>query len=457
MTNTTDTETETDAPGTRTMEFDAARLPACREALAKAWARVARAAAKAGENPGTAPELVVVSESSTLKCTGCKRTGHGGALPGDDCEECDGVYVGRRRVKVEISTSRPALAGWELLAVVEPLNGEALIRQVPGAVLPEGFTFEAWRAGAPVCDHCGTTRKRTETFIVRADESGTAVAPVGTVRQVGRNCLAAFLGGTSYASIVARLAWDAVIAAAAGDDEGGFGGGWRDASESTASVLALTVARVRLHGWVSKGNASQYAGTSREQVSTAVMVAQLMAPPPVDAGSRARWQALRVEHAPTAADLERAASVLAWARELPGASEYERNLQLVARGERTDSKHFGVLCSAVAGYERAHPVARPAAAQGATSAHVGTVGARLDLELTVERVTTVATDYGNKHIHTMVDAAGNALVWMTTSQRLEQGRTIACKATIKAHGEYRGRLQTELARVKVAEPAKIAA
>lgn len=63
---------------------------------------------------------------------------------------------------------------------------------------------------------------------------------------------------------------------------------------------------------------------------------------------------------------------------------------------------------------------------------------------------TIATDYGDKHIHTLVDASGNSLVWKTSTQRLEPGRRVTCKATIKAHSEFRGQLQTEVTRLKIA-------
>ena len=107
-------------------------------------------------------------------------------------------------------------------------------------------------------------------------------------------------------------------------------------------------------------------------------------------------------------------------------------------------QHGAILTSAVSAYRREHAPARDAAA--APSAHVGEIGKRAALELTCERVVDCDTDYGILHIHTFRDAAGNALVWRTTSRRIESGTRVAGKATVKAHGEYRGERQTELTR-----------
>ena len=76
--------------------------------------------------------------------------------------------------------ARPSLAGWDFLACVEPLEGGNLIRQVPCASIAEG-ELTPWREGAIRCDHCSTSRRRTETFVVRADGSDPAI-PAGTYR-----------------------------------------------------------------------------------------------------------------------------------------------------------------------------------------------------------------------------------------------------------------------------------
>lgn len=425
---------------------DAALLPACQAVLVKAHAKLVRAARKAGQPEPALPQLTEVAQVVTARCTNPQcRTEHDAELVGQPCPIgwCQGTLAERTRVTVEVTADRPVLAGWELLAVVEPLNGEALVRQVPGAQLPEGWTFERWRTGKLVCDHCKTVRSRTETFLVRGVDDGE-------VRQVGRNCLSAFLGGIPYDQLVQRLTWPELVRQAGDGDEELGGRGWEDPTLDVAVVMAWTAGQVRAKGWTSRGAARQAAEQGRDDVPTATadVVAYLLTPPPVDAFARDRWTKARAAAQPTEADLERGAAALAWTRALAPTSEYERNLELVARGERVNRAHLGILCSAVAGYERAHPAAQAAPGK-APSAHVGTVGQRLELELTVQRVVTTANDYGERHLHTLRDAAGNAYLWATGSCRMAVGRVAKGKATVKAHGAYKGESQTVLARFTV--------
>jgi hypothetical protein len=142
---------------------------------------------------------------------------------------------------------------------------------------------------------------------------------------------------------------------------------------------------------------------------------------------------------------------LAWAKGLPGNTDYERNLSLIAQQERLDPKHAGILASAIAAYDR--EVGKQAEQRQASTAgdvvskHVGALGDRLELVVTVLRVADVETDYGTLHIHTLRDQASNAIVWKTTSKRLDVGWSGAVKGTVKKHAEYRGEQQTELSRV----------
>jgi hypothetical protein len=103
--------------------------------------------------------------------------------------------------------------------------------------------------------------------------------------------------------------------------------------------------------------------------------------------------------------------------------------------------------------------ARQALKQG--SGHVGKVGERLTLRVTVERATSFErksfAGYGFEvcHVIGMRDEAGNALVAMGRFNAVK-GDTLTIKATVKEHGEWNGEKQTKLQRVAVCEE-KIAA
>lgn len=435
--------------------FPAGRVEAAREELAKAQKRIVRAAARAGQEAPAAPVLTVVREYVSSTCRKCGEQWEGtGPCPNGPC---GGPVKRRALVDLELQAPPARLAGWDFLAVVEPMTGGNLIRQVPGAEVADG-ELAAWRAGDVRCDHCLAARHRKETFILRSDGTGKdpdgrAIEP-GVYKQVGRQCLARFLGGQSAADIVARLGWPDVVRAA-GDDEGGGGFGGGHTVYDPAEFLAWCCAISRLDGFVTRKMASDASDLSPRR-ATSSKVEWLLGDPPTGE-SRPDWNAARERFAPTSADLERAAATLAWARALPGRSDYEQNLRLVAAQEACDPKHAGILASAVPAYERelGEQVRRTASGPGE---HYGAVGERYDLELTVEKVVPIDTAYGPAVIVTLRDDAGRCFMWRTGADAPGTvGERVALKGTVKKHSEFRGERQTELTRCRVAVRAAVLA
>lgn len=421
--------------------FPAHRLDHARHAVAQAHKRMVRSAERAGQAVPAAPTITVVAERVESRCTGCGCVTAGWA--GGTCIACrEGYFYTRQVLDLEVVCERPRLAGWDFLAVVEPLEGGNLIRQVPYAEVAEG-ELAPWREGSIVCDHCRTTRRRHETFVVRADGSDAAIA-AGTYKQVGRNCLEAFLGGKSAAAILASLSIEKIVRGEGEEGEGGWGGSPRVLEPG--SFMSWTASVVRKDGWVSKGKARE-----TESQSTSDVVMWLENPPhPSD---RARWEKAREEYRPTDADVARGVAALQWARSLEPKSDYERNLMLVANQKALQHHHAGILASAVAAHARilGEEVKR---AQRGESNHVGTVGEKHSFgNVTIERIASIDTDYGTLHIHTFRDAEGNAIVWRTGEARGNVGGSYQLRGTVKKHSEFRGERQTEVTRCKV-EPAR---
>lgn len=426
--------------------FPAHKLDDARDALAKAHARLCRAAAKSGQAAPSAPVLAVTREPYVVsRCRRCGCSSHSWTCTSRGCGK--GPVISIELIDVEVTAERPALAGWDFLACVEPLEGGNLIRQVPGATVADG-ELAPWREGPVRCDHCGTTRRRTETFVVRADGSDPAIA-AGAYKQVGRNCLEAFLGGKSAASIVAMLGWPAIVQGAAGEED--EGGGWFGRAPKVHDpivFLSWVCGVIREDGWLSRGAARDSDGT---RPSTSDHALYLMVEPWGGGDAVAKWNEERERCAPGAEGLERAAAALAWARGLSPTSDYERNLALIALQPVLRPSHAGILASAVAAHTRAlgREVERRLrdkknAAQPST--HVGEVGQRLDLELVVARVIETESDFGALNILVMRDASNNLFVWKTGATSAEPGEQLKVRATVKRHGEFKGEKQTDLTR-----------
>lgn len=425
--------------------FPAHRVDAARELIAKSYARVAAAARKLGGTAPATPELRVVAMRTSYACTMCCAPAGGAFMRGERCQyaHCEGTYWGREVVDLEIdSADRPCVAGWEFLAVVEPLEGGNLVRQVPFADVAAG-ELDTYRAGDQLrCDHCKTVRRRTETFVVRHED------PVVGRMLVGRNCLADFLGGKSAAAILASLALVDQIREC-GEGDGGFGGA-RDLPFQPVEFHAQVAAIVRVSGFVSRAKAQEIRDAGGGGESTSDTACYLLSPPPSTPQARDAWYEARQAFAVTDADTSRAGTVLAWVGEQAPTSDYLQNLTLVCRQSAVQRKHAGIAASAVSAWERATGAALKTAREVAgcvASAHQGTVGEKIERVLTVERVTDFEGQYGTKHLHSLRDAAGNAYVWSTGSARLDVETSGTYHGTVKRHTEFRGEQQTELTRL----------
>jgi hypothetical protein len=429
--------------------FPVAYLDAARAAVAKSYARLVKAATRAAASVPAEPTLTAVNERNVLRCGSC------GAEPaigtnGSECENCAlGVVRNYRVCDVQITCDRAKLAGWDFLAVIEPLGGGNLVNRVPGS--DESVDLTAYRTHDGSCDHCQTIRKRNETFVVRSNGDDASI-PAGQVKVVGRNCLAAFLGGESPATILWRMTLVKVIGGCA--EEGGFGGGGGEIAQDPTEFLAWVSSVIRHDGWVSKGAARAYEEAGGQKTAT-VSTALYVMTPPWGRDSLKEWKKERERLAPSTDDKSKAEAALAWARGLTGTSDYEYKLNLVAKETSFVSKHAGILGSAVAAYDRflgKEQERKNRALLNAQSTHLGAVGEKLVVTVTCEGCHSINTDYGALHINRFRDATGNVIIWKTGSVQYDAGKTVTLKGTVKAHDDYKGTKQTVLTRCSEVDP-----
>jgi len=220
-----------------------------------------------------------------------------------------GLYA-RSYHRVTIGGEAPAVAGFRFVATLQHLNieGETLnvLRTAPGF---EGQVPEEFRTATPEnCDHCKrviSTRK--ETFVVQNTETGVW-------QQVGRNCLADFLGGRDPHAVAGGLEL-LLRAADAGEEFGGdCGGGWQLAWP-VEEFLAVTAMFVRTEGWMSRGKA-RLSPVPGSVPATADFVVRYLSPPPHDSIARAKWEAWKDAHPVLPEDYEVASRSLAHIQEV---------------------------------------------------------------------------------------------------------------------------------------------
>lgn len=71
--------------------------------------------------------------------------------------------------------------------------------------------------------------------------------------------------------------------------------------------------------------------------------------------------------------------------------------------------------------------------EASPSRHVGAPGERIEIELTVTKVSTNNTRYGCATLHTFEDAEGNVYMWNTTAKSWSIGEVKTIRGSIKEH------------------------
>lgn len=202
--------------------------------------------------------------------------------------------------------------GWTFVAALERTDsGRNLVHTNRG-----GFAAD-WVHAGQGCGHCGKAIARVHTCVIESE--------AGELLQVGRACLADFLGHTlSEASL-----WRIAEAADADDDEWFTAAG--PAGYPLAIVLGLAADSVAAAGFVRSG------WDNTERASTVNAVRHMLAE--------------RVTPSETGKAI--AADIVGWLTTVdPAGSDYLLNLTSVAAGDTVTDRQMGLTVSAVSAWER---------------------------------------------------------------------------------------------------------
>lgn len=344
-----------------------------------------------------------------------------------------------------VSEGRPKINGYEFAAVLSPVADEQgnllgnVMRQVPGF---EGSIPERFRNADNYCDHCKTTRRRLETFVI-ANENG--------FRQIGRNCLGYYLGLTNPETfaLMAQILIDAsdLCGMSEEDDFGGGSGSYMD-RYLMSEVLEVGASAIRQYGWLSGKSAREF-----EKQSTADRVRDWMF-----GGPKAREN---FEHKLTVNDEDRAlvAETIEWLGTIDPQTtdDYMYNLSLLARASAVRSKEFGIAVSAISAYsrEKERTIRRNARIESdKNSQFIGEIKQRVDFEnVTVLYTTTFENDFGVSHFYKMKTGENLVIYFASNDMGWKQGDVVAkFTARIKKHEVREEIKQTVITRVTLPKP-----
>lgn len=382
----------------------------------------------------------------------------------------DGRLRSPTKYEVEVTGLAPKLPGWEFVGTLEHTPAGNVMRILPGRVVPESY-----RTAPPACDHCKTSRRRKDTYLVRSD--------AGELKQVARSCIRDFLGHVSPE----HIAWLATLLRDFDRLQGETGSGGGKLTFAVQDIVELAAASVRQFGWVSRAASQAYTEKSEGRGQLRATVDRVWFE--LDPSPEARKQRDKLGPADlicvTPEDRKLADVALTWARTLTPTDDYLHNLKVIAHKPYVEfrGRDGGLLASLVSAYQREvlkqvqERDSRAARAfLGALSNYQGQVGARADWTLTLrKRIILGGNDFGTHadaalYLYCFADATGNEFTWVTakTGQSVVkhsrttvipfvEGRRYTVRGTVKEHREYRGVKQTSLTRCALTELAKEAA
>src|SRR5271157_457690 len=355
--------------------------------------------------------------------------------------EGTGIKYTVHYLKVEVAGQTPKLNGWQLMAAIEMQpSGENLVRCVPGKTVPESY-----RTTDTHCDHCHTERFRKEVFVLNHDD--------GRWAQVGRSCIADFLGHVSVENICGRAAWDLDLAEELGEASDESYSGRGETVVAITEFVAATAICIRRLGWLSRTKAAKMGEFGPP--STSGVAWQICTSNDSHTKRLIDESSLFVEKR----DIELAEESLAWGRSHPttGVADYLYNLGVACRLDYVTWKTCGLVASVVAAYlrEKERVGEMGLQAKKKPSEHVGVVGERQGFAaVTVKSLRSFESPFGVKTLCRFETTEGDTLVWWCSGNCdwLEEDKVLDITGTVKKHGEYKGWLQTELSRVAAGLP-----
>ena len=339
---------------------------------------------------------------------------------------------------IQVIGKAPKLNGWTLVSVAEPIETGTLIRKFPGVDIDVPVEFRDVTPDR--CDHCHTSRRRNETFIVHHEN--------GEWKVVGRNCLADFTGSSNPEAIAnyASALFDILLSIKEDEDPlgrcGGDKGYYSAPIRSFLRMVALVSGR---EGFVTATEAYESEG---EKKATGKKVFNMFFYPNHDSAHRVEkqkfYESITDEESEKADELVDAA--MQWGKtefvdaEESKLSDYGHNMKLLLAADYVRIIDVGFVASVIKGYKR---YLERKQSELTYKGYVGEIGQKITLPVTIKRVFEYNGQYGLLLITTMQDDEGNVItLFAKPEQRMEVGAYKVLTAKVKRHDEREGKKST---------------
>lgn len=335
------------------------------------------------------------------------------------------------------------VGGWEFIAAMDVYESGNIIRRCNNDVeIPQRF----WHS-ENMCDHCHTKRQRNNLYIIRNTETGE-------FKQVGGTCLASYTHGLDMELVVSWL--DGIDKLE--EYNGAFYSGGKN-YYSIKSVLSYAHIIIKKMGYLKNDYEAP--------LTTKGLVCDMIMPNIFATTSEKRIDLMNEHIAMHGYDTKFSVSdftqdvsadvqnIIDYYLSCESNSEFIHNVQTILKEEYVDYKALGFVCYLPQGYARHMDTVTKVNRQ--KHEHYGEVGKRYK-NVAIKSVFCVAafdTEFGVKRIWNITIEDGTVITWKTTKFIADDFAAI--DFTVKAHGEYKGKKQTEVTRCKIHYSGKAAA
>lgn len=277
-----------------------------------------------------------------------------------------------------------------------------------------------YRTVKSICEHCKSDRQRNKTVLLQDTNNN--------IIQVGTTCIKDFTGidANDTLSIYTDI-HDICLTEISLDHENI---GYYPKYVNTLNYLANCIELINDKGY------------KKEDKSTKVEA----------------WELLQTEHI-SIKHLETAQQVIDFFKSHTFINDFCHNIKTAVTQEYT--KQSGFIAYAYIAYKKESDKEKVKAEKIVSSNHVGTIGDKIQLELTLKN--KYSYEYGisaynsiTNFIYTFEDINGNVYTWKTSkwlenaeNKQYEIDDKLQLKGTIKGHTEYKDIKQTELTRCKI--------
>lgn len=337
--------------------------------------------------------------------------------------------------------------GWEFIATIEHHPEGNIIRNYATDVEAP----ERYRHTDAICEHCNTSRRRRDTYLVLNRETGEW-------KQVGKSCLKEFTSGLDAEQVAQYISWfDQLM-----EFEAPMPGCHIEAYYSIEEVIRT--AQEAVNHW---GYRKVYDPRYDEEYDPSIPSTKSRVfdwlhrnrPFAVSNATKAEFE--KVGFNPDTEELKaKAQEIISWVKELADNSSYMQNVKIILANPEglVNGKNLGFIVGIIPWYFNAmkkeeEKKEREAAKahEKATSQFVGEVGQRITFTSQNSSLVWWGENmYGVSYLYKFVDEKGNIYTWFgSRGYDMEEGDIFSVTGTIKGHEEYNGVNQTQLTRCKL--------